>query len=378
MAWKTVKPLFVLFIALPLAAQIRFEERTLATDLKGGYQLTAVDLNKDGRPDLIALASGMTELVWFENPSWERRVLATGVSRMINVAPLDVNGDGVPELVLAQAFENVAKNSAGIVSLLESDGDPRKPWKVREIDRLPTSHRLRPIRFKGSTAIVNAPLTGAKAEAPEYRDHVPVVMYRPPDWKREPVNDSIRGVMHGIFVTDWDGDGIDELLTASFEGVHLLRPSTPGAAPEALTAGDPTPWPKSGSSEILTAKLGRERILASIDPWHGDQVAFYRKKGSAWIRSVIDSQEKEGHTLHAADLDGDGRDEIIAGFRGPTRSVYYYKANRKGDKWTKIAIDKGGIAAAGCATADLDGDKRIDVACIGAATTNLKIYWNRK
>lgn len=378
MAWKTVKPLFVLFLSLPLAAQIKFEERTLATDLKGGYQLIAVDLTKDGRLDLIALASGMQQLVWFENPSWERHVLADGVSRMINVAPLDSNGDGIPELVLAQAFENVAKNSLGIVSLLESDGDPRKPWKVREIDRLTTSHRVRPIRLQGFSAIVNAPLTGAKAEAPDYRDRVPVVMYRPPEWKREPINDSIRGVMHGIFVTDWDGDGVDELLTASFEGVHLLRPGKQGTMPEPITSGDPAQWPKSGSSEILVGKLGKERILATIDPWHGDQVSVYRKKGAAWVRSVIDNQEKEGHTLHAADLDGDGRDELIAGFRGPGRSVYYYKADRRGNHWTKVPIDKGGIAAAGCATADLDGDKRIDVACIGAATTNLKIYWNRK
>jgi len=378
MAWKTVKPLFVLFLALPIAAQIRFEERTLATDLKGGYQLIAVDLTKDGRLDLIALASGMQQLVWFENPSWERHVLATGVSRMINVAPLDANGDGIPELVLAQAFENVAKNSLGIVSLLESDGDPRKPWKVREIDRIPTSHRMRPIRLQGASAIVNAPLTGAKAEPPDYRDRVPVVMYRPPEWKRELINDSIRGVMHGIFVTDWDGDGVDELLTASFEGVHLLRPSKPGTGPEPITSGDPSQWPKSGSSEILTGRLGKERILATIDPWHGDQVAVYRKKGAAWVRTVIDNQEKEGHTLHAADLDNDGRDELIAGFRGPGRSVYYYKADRKGAKWTKVPIDKGGIAAAGCAAADLDGDKRIDIACIGAATTNLKIYFNRK
>src|SRR5262249_30150937 len=159
--------------------------------------LIAVDLNKDKKPDLIALASGMRDLVWFENPTWERHVLASGLNRMINVAPLDANGDGIPELLVAHEFANVAKNSIGIVSLLESDGDPRKPWKVREIDRLTTSHRMRFIRLKGSTGIINAPLTGAKAEPPDYRDHVPIVMYRPPEWKREPVDDSISGVMHG-------------------------------------------------------------------------------------------------------------------------------------------------------------------------------------
>jgi hypothetical protein len=369
-----VKPLLALIAAASLHAQIRFAERTLATDLKGGYQVIAVDLNKDGRPDLIALASGMKELVWFENPSWQRHVLAAGVNRMINVAPLDANGDGIPELLLAQEFANVAKNSIGVVSLLESGADVRQPWKIREIDRLPTSHRLRPIRLKDGMAIVNAPLTGSKAEPPDYRDFNPVVYYRPPEWKRMPIDNSLQGVMHGIFVFDWNGDGRDELLSASFEGIHLHRPDKPGSKPQKLSAGDPAAWPAGGSSEIVVARLGKERILASIDPWHGNQVSVYRGKGGQWKRHVIDNQDPDGHTLHAADLDGDGRDELIAGFRGATRSVYFYRADRKAENWTRTAVDKGGIAAAGCAVADFDADKRLDIACIGSATTNLKLY----
>ena len=58
----------LVFIA-PLAAQTpRFIEHTIATGLKGGYQVVAADINHDGKPDLIALASGMPDLVWYENP----------------------------------------------------------------------------------------------------------------------------------------------------------------------------------------------------------------------------------------------------------------------------------------------------------------------
>src|SRR3954471_14152393 len=98
-------------LALPLlvanmaaADPAAFTAHTIASDLRGGYQVVAADLNHDGRPDLIALASGMRELVWFENPSWQRHVLATGVSRMINCV---VAGD---EIVLASEFNNEAKN----------------------------------------------------------------------------------------------------------------------------------------------------------------------------------------------------------------------------------------------------------------------------
>jgi len=37
---------------------------------------------------------------------------------------------------------------------------------------------------------------------------------------------------------------------------------------------------------------------------------------------------------------------------------------------------RGRMGAAGCATADLDGDRRIDVACVSNATATLKWYRN--
>src|SRR5215471_19352345 len=52
-----------------------FREHTIATDLTGGYQVVVSDINHDGKPDLIALASGLSELVWFENPGWQRHVI---------------------------------------------------------------------------------------------------------------------------------------------------------------------------------------------------------------------------------------------------------------------------------------------------------------
>jgi hypothetical protein len=56
----------------------------------------------------------------------------------------------------------------------------------------------------------------------------------------------------------------------------------------------------------------------------------------------------------------------------------YYAQDAKGagtTAWTKVVLDNS-IAAAACAIADLNGDGRPDIACIGAATANLKWYEN--
>src|ERR1017187_10585234 len=64
-----VRPITCILIstALSAAPPAHFAEHTVATGLTGGYQVVAGDLNHDGKIALVALASGMTELVWFEN-----------------------------------------------------------------------------------------------------------------------------------------------------------------------------------------------------------------------------------------------------------------------------------------------------------------------
>ncbi len=220
---------------------------------------------------------------------------------------------------------------------------------------------------------MNAPLTWAKAEPPDYRDQTPLVYYRPGEWKRRVISTENSGVAHGIWIIDWDGDGRDDILTASFGGIHLFL--APNWTRTEIAKGDPAPWPKSGASDIAVGKLGGECFLATIEPWHGNQVAIYRRSGTEWRRQVIDDRMVDGHTIITADLNGDGNDEVIAGYRGKGQSVYVYSYD--GDGWTRAALDDGGMAAAACAAADLNGDKRVDVVCIGSATANLKWYENR-
>jgi len=372
--------LFVPHLVHGNASPARFAEHTISSDLRGGYQVVAADINHDGKPDLIALASGMDELVWFENPGWRRHVLIGNISRAINCAAWDTDGDGIPEIALAHEFANDPARSAGVVSLLKHKGDPAQPWEMTEIDRLSTSHRLRwvDIDGNGKKVLLNAPLAGATVKPPDYRGAVPLVYYRPGSWKREVISEELEGVLHGVAVADWDGDRREEILTASFLGIDLFNFGKDGRWRRTrLTSGNPDPWPRSGSSEIAIGGLGRDRFLCAIEPWHGNQVVVYLREKQAWRRQVIDATLNDGHTLLTADLNLDGRDEIIAGYRGQGRSVYIYSAeDSTGSRWSRQILDDGGIAAAGCAVADLNGDGRPDVACIGASTANLKWYEN--
>jgi len=369
--------LLALGAALGASSQAQFREHVVAEDLKGAYQVVAADVNRDARVDLIGLAMNIGELVWFENPGWQRHAITQGLKSWINLDLYDPGGSATPTIVLATGFSMEPAKSVGIVHVLQPGKDPKEPWGIKEIDRLPTSHRIRFADLDGSgkKVAVNAPLAGAGAASPDYRDKVPLVFYRPGVWKRELISDDFDGVLHGIAIVDWDGDGRQEILTASFQGVHLLKLGKDGRWTRTqIGTGNPNPRPKGGSSDVALGKLGKGRFVCAIEPWHGNEIVVYREGAKGWERMVIDDTLDGGHALLTADLDGDGRDEIVSGYRGKGGRTYIYSADTPdGAKWTRRTLDEN-MPAAACAAADLNGDGRLDLACTGASS--LKWYEN--
>jgi hypothetical protein len=359
------------------AQPARFVAHEIATGLRGGYQVVAVDVNHDGKPDLVAVASNLPELVWFENPTWARHVIAGGFAGLINVAA----ADGIPEIAVASGFSTRPDQSAGIVSIYTPGADVTQPWTAREIDRMPSSHRLRWYTdASGQRWLINSPLAAATAQPPNYDGNTPVYAYRAPDWKREVLPSEERGVVHaiepirGAFCSSC-------LLSAGFAGVHRYERVNGAWSHAAIVSGDPAPVPKGGSSDVAVGRARRSAtgdslFIAAIEPWHGNELAIYRRGASgAYERQVIDTTIVDGHTLVVADFNSDGFDDIVIGQRGGSRSVWLFTQTSSG-AWSKSTLDDGGMAAAGCAAADFNGDGRIDLACIGTATANLKWYEN--
>ena len=99
------------------------------------------------------------------------------------------------------------------------------------------------------------------------------------------------------------------------------------------------------------------------------------RAGGLWQRVSLDSSFNEGHALAVLDLDCDGVDEIVAGFRGKKRGVTVYRAkDADGAIWERNILDDGGIACQGLFLADLRGSGRPAIVGIGGATHNIKLY----
>ena len=184
----------------------------------------------------------------------------------------------------------------------------------------------------------------------------------------------------------------NRLLLASYEGVYLSRRRSrsqdPGSA-LLYAANQYNPKGSRGASEIkATAGLGEGPTIATIEPWHGNQVVVSRLSAdNSWDRKIIDDHLRWGHGLWFADLDGDKINELIVGVRDDPakddkfkerRGVRVYKCtDGKGEKWTRQMVDDGGVAVEDLTAADLDGDGKIDIIAVGRQTHNLRIYWNK-
>jgi hypothetical protein len=376
----TLKLLVPLMSTIGLHSQElpRFREEVISKEVKFGYQLVVADFNGDGKKDLLAVDEKATEVAWFENPGWQRHILATNTPRPLNAACWDINGDGVPEVVLAYRFETSPERSVGNVVLLTHGADVRQPWLSHEIDRVPTAHRVRWINpdGNGQKVLLLGPMVGIRFP-PVEGDTVPIYLYHPGTWARETISTDPRGVLHAINPVNWDGGARQQLLTASYAGIDRLEFVRGKWIPTHVADGDPRPWPLCGSSEVRLGHLGKRRILVAIEPWHGNQVVVYLPAGHQWKRVVLEDRMDNGHALAVGDLDGDGRDEIVCGFRGKGCQLSIYQAvDEAGERWRKTVLDDGGIAAADCVIEDFDGDGKPDIACIGASTGNLKLYRN--
>lgn len=355
----------------------------VATDLRGAYAVEAADINQDGKVDLIAVAGATRQIVWFENPSWTRHVIAENIQGLINAAAADTDQDGIPEIAVATGFATVPAKSAGIVTVYTHGPNVNDPWIGKEIHRAPAAHRLRFIDPEGNGRkwLINAPLAGVEATVPDYKAKNTVYAYNPADWKPQVVTDAEDGVMHGILATDWDGKGREALLTASFLGVHIHRYNNGKWTRTRLVEGKPAPWPDGGAGEVAAVRTKGGRILATMEAFHGNvaprpglEVVTYSGSGDTWSgRAVIDKGLDYGHVLVSVDLDGDGADELVAGYNGKPNGVNVYHRGADGS-WSKFVLEENAMPGNGCTVADFNNDQRMDLACTGGTT--LKWYEN--
>ena len=366
------------------ASEPEFERQHL-DEIEIGYGVTIGHVDDDGKIDI--LLADKREIVWYRNPGkagleWTKHVFARNLTPRDNVclAARDIDGDGLVEIAVGANWnpgETGNPEVSGTCFYLQRPADPTMPWNAVPLGpHEPTTHRMHWLRTgAGKMLLAVLPLHGVDNKAGKGRD-VQVSLFEIVNGEPKPAGKIDTG-MHAshnfTLITDSEVFGDQEvMLVAGAEGYVALPAS--GEAIEVVSG----PLSK-GAGEVRRYPVA-DRVFVGIEPMHGtDLVMYSHPSEDGWTKDVLDTSLNQGHALAAADLFGDATPEVVAGWRGPDAGkrvgIRLYQKSPAG--WKSHLLDDNQIACEDLKLADLDGDGRLDVIAAGRATRNLVVYWNK-
>jgi hypothetical protein len=296
------------------------------------------DVDGDGWPDVISGGWTEPELYWYKNPGktglergwkWEPRLLVKARAENEAFDLRDLDGDGVPEIIVHCWVKK----------------DPLVCWKlVKAADGQVTAKRI--VLGEGGCGhgYAYGDVNGdgrpdILCEAGWYECPAGDVLAKP--WKFHGET-ALRGVSSPLLVADVNGDGRNDLI-----------------------------WGKGHDYGLYWWEQGLPKPDGT----------------TTWTERLIDKSWSQAHSLAWADLDGDGKAELITGKRVRGHGdrdpgalepdcLYYYKWDAGAKKLQRHTISApGGGVGTGMqiCVADLNGDGRPDIAVSGKTGTWLLI-----
>ena len=373
--------LFLFSFFQPLEKEPKFQSQVIDDNVAIGYGLAIGDVDGDRKPDI--LLADKKQFVWYRNGDWKRFVMVDNLTPSDNVciAARDIDGDGKVEVAVGAQWnpgETSDSAKSGSVHYLIRPSDPTKSWTPVKLYHEPTIHRMRWVKTEGNKFhLIVLPLHGVGNKNGE-GEPVNVLAYEMPKnpsmpWKHWSIDHS----MHLTHNFDVVPDGKRELLyIGGKEGIKVLAFEKGKWSP--ISTGE---WFVQGES-FGEVRVGRpsENFVVGIQPMHGNQLTVYSGKNKL-LRKALTTALNQGHALAIGDLLETGHDQIVVGWREPDDNkktgIKLFSLQDQENQWKDFWIDDNGIACEDLQVADLDGDGKKDIIAAGRATHNLKIYWNK-
>lgn len=353
----------------------RFEPQILDDQVQIGYGLAVGDVDGDGKDDI--LLADKKQFVWYRNGDWRRFVMIDSLTERDNVclAARDIDGDGRVEVAVGAQWnpgETTDVQTSGSVHYLIRPKDPTQRWEAVPLHHEPTVHRMHWVKVENQYQLVVLPLHGRGNRNGE-GEGVKVLAYKMPDdprenWSYEVVDQSMR-LTHNFDVISYRDQ--EALLIGGKEGAKICYPES-------------GQWKAGEQTDLTIRDYGfgeirkNEELIAGIQPMHGDTLVVYTNTG----RKILSDSLRQGHALALADLLSQGRDQIVAGWRNEnaqkeTGVKLFIADDPEWKSWRSVWIDRNGMACEDLKIADLNGDGKKDIIASGRSTRNLKVYWNR-
>ena len=364
--------LFVLVVqSLLRGGDLHFEKHVINDKLD--YSAAAlIDVNHDAKLDVVCGGD------WYEAPNWNRHA-AADVPRIggrpdgFSHLAFDVNRDGWTDVITV----NYRSRS---IKWMEHPGRANEPWKLHIVVEPGPMESGRLVDIDGDGQLDLLPNGRDFAAWWEFR-WKDKAKKNTPVWIRHELPAEARG--HGVGFGDINGDGRGDIVGQSGwlqspndarAGKWLWHPEYKierGSVPMLVVDPD-----EDGDHDIVWCSA------------HGFGVYWLEQTQDTgtrrWKRHAIDTSWSQGHAPLWADMDGDGRHELIAGKRYMSHGgsdpgafdplvVYRYQFNLATQTWDRWIVSSGERVGLGLdpKVGDIDNDGDLDLLACGRSG----LYW---
>ena len=263
-------------------ASQRWKKRLIADTVHGIHGLMQGDIDKDGKPDLLATSAQPIDpypesLVWFSVPTkprnatkWKPNVFAQqdapGLTHYIGVG--DINGDGRLDAATGAKGGPTATSPGEWFAWWEAPEQPKQAWTKHLIsDREPGATNIHPADVNGD----------GKLDFIASRGHGKgVIWYEAPDWKCHEIDPNLQEP-HCLAAVDMDSDGDVDAATCAY--------------------GDKT-------------------------------VIWYENDGKGKFTTHLVAENQEAYDIRAVDLDLDGDLDLLVAGRASNNVAWYENPRR--------------------------------------------------
>ena len=334
-------------------------QRVITTEADDARSVFAADLDGDGDIDVLSASRNDNKIAWYENTDGDgsfgpQRVITTNAADAFSVFATDLDGDGDADVLSASPDDDK------IAWYENTDGEGTfGPQLVITTDVVaPLSVFAADIDNDGDMDVLSA----------SAGDNM-IAWYANTDgtggFGPQQVITTSAVVAFCVFATDLDGDGDQDVLSASrwdnkiawYEnqnGVGTFGPQNLASLIGAVTA-----------ESVATADLDDDGDLDVLSAsWGDDKIAWYENldgAGTFGRQNVITQTADGAQSVVAADLDDDGDLDIVSASTEDDKIAWYENTDGTGTFGPQRVITTDADHALSVFSTDMDGDGDVDL-----------------
>ena len=344
-----------------------FTRHEIATDADGARSVYAADLDSDGDMDVLSASSDDDTIAWYENdgvspPAFTPHEIATDADSARSVYAADLDRDGDLDVLSASANDNK-------IAWYENDGASSPGFTMHEIATDADGAHLvyvADLNRDGNLDVISASSDDDTIAWYESDGAFPLT-FTPHE-----ISTDADGAV-AVYVMDLDNDGDPDVLSASSlddkiawyendEASFTERVITTAAeGARSVYAAD---LDDDGDPDVLSASA-RDDKLAWYDNLLEHPISSFPSQAS--VASAVEVPR----SIHAADLDGDGDEDVLSASYGDDRIAWHENDDAS---FTSHDISTGARGASSVYAADLDHDGDLDV--LSASYWDNEIAWH--